>query len=187
MTAGDVWGGLTTIVADDPEQRSEDEGGDGRILRLLTFWLRPAFVLRALTRFQRMVGFDRAIALAWDRNTVVSMAWPSKDTLGSLTYAERKVEGIDFGPWPWLGIALDLGDGNKHNLDRPEALHRSDTHPGRQHHSWLVVVGGMSGGTKQAPAAAAPPPTVATKKTSPLIALAVIAIVAAVLFGMLHH
>lgn len=35
-----------------------------RIRRLLTFWLRPAFVLRSLTRFQRMVGFDRAIALA---------------------------------------------------------------------------------------------------------------------------
>jgi uncharacterized BrkB/YihY/UPF0761 family membrane protein len=35
-----------------------------RVLRLLTFWLRPAFVLRVLTRFQRMVGFDRAIALA---------------------------------------------------------------------------------------------------------------------------
>ena len=35
-----------------------------RFLRLLTFWLRPAFVLRVLTRFQRMVGFDRAIALA---------------------------------------------------------------------------------------------------------------------------
>jgi uncharacterized BrkB/YihY/UPF0761 family membrane protein len=35
-----------------------------RIRRQLTFWLRPAFVLRALTRFQRMVGFDRAIALA---------------------------------------------------------------------------------------------------------------------------
>jgi uncharacterized BrkB/YihY/UPF0761 family membrane protein len=36
----------------------------GRIRRLLTFWLRPAFVLRALNRFQRVAGFDRAIALA---------------------------------------------------------------------------------------------------------------------------
>ena len=35
-----------------------------RLTRLLTFWLRPVFVLRVLTRFQRMVGFDRAIALA---------------------------------------------------------------------------------------------------------------------------
>ncbi len=45
------------------EQRNGAARGD-RIRRLLTFWLRPAFVLRALTRFQRMVGFDRAIALA---------------------------------------------------------------------------------------------------------------------------
>ena len=35
-----------------------------RILRTLTFWLRPAFVLRTLNRFQRIAGFDRAIALA---------------------------------------------------------------------------------------------------------------------------
>jgi uncharacterized BrkB/YihY/UPF0761 family membrane protein len=36
----------------------------GRIRRTLTFWLRPAFVLRVINRFQRIVGFDRAIALA---------------------------------------------------------------------------------------------------------------------------
>lgn len=35
-----------------------------RVVRALTFWLRPAFVLRTLTRFQRIAGFDRAIALA---------------------------------------------------------------------------------------------------------------------------
>jgi uncharacterized BrkB/YihY/UPF0761 family membrane protein len=47
-------------VAVSPETRADRH----RIRRLLTFWLRPAFVLRVLTRFQRMVGFDRAIALA---------------------------------------------------------------------------------------------------------------------------
>ncbi|HUA46640.1 MAG TPA: YhjD/YihY/BrkB family envelope integrity protein [Solirubrobacteraceae bacterium] len=35
-----------------------------RIVRMLTFWLRPAFVLRVLNRFQLMAGFDRAMALA---------------------------------------------------------------------------------------------------------------------------
>jgi len=35
-----------------------------RVLRTLTFWLRPAFVLRALNRFQKIAGFDRAVALA---------------------------------------------------------------------------------------------------------------------------
>jgi uncharacterized BrkB/YihY/UPF0761 family membrane protein len=35
-----------------------------RIVRTLTFWLRPAFVLRVLNRFQLVAGFDRAMALA---------------------------------------------------------------------------------------------------------------------------
>jgi membrane protein len=35
-----------------------------RVLRTLTFWLRPEFVLRVLNRFQKVAGFDRSIALA---------------------------------------------------------------------------------------------------------------------------
>ena len=35
-----------------------------RVLRRLTFWLRPEFVLRVVNRFQKLAGFDRAIALA---------------------------------------------------------------------------------------------------------------------------
>ncbi|MGW2831799.1 YhjD/YihY/BrkB family envelope integrity protein [Streptomyces sp. NPDC001286] len=35
-----------------------------RLARTLTFWLRPAFALRVLNRFQRIVGFDRSMALA---------------------------------------------------------------------------------------------------------------------------
>jgi membrane protein len=34
------------------------------MVRTLTFWLRPAFVLRVLNRFQLIAGFDRAMALA---------------------------------------------------------------------------------------------------------------------------
>lgn len=34
------------------------------MVRTLTFWLRPAFVLRVAGRFQRIVGFDRSMALA---------------------------------------------------------------------------------------------------------------------------
>ena len=34
------------------------------MLRTLTFWLRPEFVLRVVNRFQKLVGFDRSIALA---------------------------------------------------------------------------------------------------------------------------
>ena len=39
-------------------------GDRGRAFRTLTFWLRPAFALRVLGRFQNVAGFDRAIALA---------------------------------------------------------------------------------------------------------------------------
>jgi membrane protein len=35
-----------------------------RVLRTLTFWLRPAFALRVVHRFQRIAGVDRAVALA---------------------------------------------------------------------------------------------------------------------------
>ncbi|MFI9329901.1 YhjD/YihY/BrkB family envelope integrity protein [Kitasatospora sp. NPDC052868] len=35
-----------------------------RVIRTLTFWLRPAFALRCFSRFQRLVGFDRSMALA---------------------------------------------------------------------------------------------------------------------------
>ena len=35
-----------------------------RLVRTLTFWLRPEFILRVLNRFQKVAGFDRAIALA---------------------------------------------------------------------------------------------------------------------------
>src|SRR5215475_5844881 len=45
---------LTTRVPVDRE----------RIVRTLTFRLRPAFVLRVLNRFQVIAGFDRAMALA---------------------------------------------------------------------------------------------------------------------------
>jgi membrane protein len=35
-----------------------------RLIRTLTFWLRPTFVLRAISRFQKVAGFDRSMALA---------------------------------------------------------------------------------------------------------------------------
>ncbi|MET8613526.1 YihY/virulence factor BrkB family protein [Streptomyces misionensis] len=51
-----------------PSDRSPEgtiaEHGGRRLRRILTFWLRPAFVLRVLARFQRVAGFDRSMALA---------------------------------------------------------------------------------------------------------------------------
>jgi uncharacterized BrkB/YihY/UPF0761 family membrane protein len=42
-----------------------------RVLRTLTFWLRPEFILRVVNRFQKVVGFDRAIALASSALTAI--------------------------------------------------------------------------------------------------------------------
>lgn len=52
-----------------PHHRRTPEGQTTRInretvLRTATFWLRPAFALRVVSRFQRLVGFDRSMALA---------------------------------------------------------------------------------------------------------------------------
>jgi uncharacterized BrkB/YihY/UPF0761 family membrane protein len=49
---------------DPPEPNRQRHVNRERVVRTLTFWLRPEFVLRAVNRFQKIAGFDRAIALA---------------------------------------------------------------------------------------------------------------------------
>lgn len=52
-----------------------------RVVRLLTFWLRPAFVLRFVNRFQKIVGFDRSMALA---SSALSTAIPLSIVVGAI-------------------------------------------------------------------------------------------------------
>ena len=67
-----------------------------RVVRILTFWLRPEFVLRVVNRFQRVAGFDRSIALASSALTaiiplaIVTSAIAS--TLGGKDTAERIID-----------------------------------------------------------------------------------------------
>ena len=49
---------------DSPELDGQRHVKRERVVRTLTFWLRPEFVLRVVNRFQKLAGFDRAIALA---------------------------------------------------------------------------------------------------------------------------
>jgi membrane protein len=51
-------------VDDSPEINRRRRVKRERVLRTLTFWLRPEFVLRVVNRFQKLAGFDRAVALA---------------------------------------------------------------------------------------------------------------------------
>src|SRR3954470_22869826 len=67
-----------------------------RVKRTLTFWLRPEFVLRVVNRFQKIAGFDRAIALASGALTatiplaIVTSSLASR--LGGKGTAERIIE-----------------------------------------------------------------------------------------------
>ena len=49
---------------DSPELDRRPRVDRERVVRTLTFWLRPEFVLRVVNRFQKLAGFDRSIALA---------------------------------------------------------------------------------------------------------------------------
>jgi len=52
------------MAGDDPLEGKRRRAKRERAIRTLTFWLRPEFVLRVVNRFQKVAGFDRAIALA---------------------------------------------------------------------------------------------------------------------------
>src|SRR3954467_15281784 len=53
------------MAVDEPHPLKQRRRVDReRVVRSLTFWLRPEFVLRVVSRFQKLAGFDRAIALA---------------------------------------------------------------------------------------------------------------------------
>ena len=65
-------------------------------MRTLTFWLRPPFVLRVVSRFQKVAGFDRSIALSASALTaviplaIVSSAVASR--LGGKSTADRIID-----------------------------------------------------------------------------------------------
>lgn len=79
------------------------------------------------------------VAVRMGEQTVVVFAYPSRETDASMSWFDRQVTDIVFGPDDWLGIGLDKGDGNKINL-ATGATHRTDTHPGRTHNSWALSV-----------------------------------------------
>jgi membrane protein len=70
-----------------------------RVLRTLTFWLRPEFLLRVVNRFQKVVGFDRSIALASGALTAVIplaiIASALSSQLGGKGTADRIIDRYD--------------------------------------------------------------------------------------------
>ena len=70
-----------------------------RVVRTLTFWLRPEFVLRVVNRFQKVAGFDRSIALASSALTatipLAIIASAVSSHLGGKGTADRIIERYD--------------------------------------------------------------------------------------------
>ena len=88
------------MAGDEPHELKRRRRVDReRVVRSLTFWLRPEFVLRVVNRFQKVAGFDRAIALASGALTatipltIVASAVASE--LGGKGTAERIIERYD--------------------------------------------------------------------------------------------
>jgi uncharacterized BrkB/YihY/UPF0761 family membrane protein len=87
------------MADDSPEIDRPRRVNRERVVRTLTFWLRPEFLLRVVNRFQKVAGFDRAIALASGALTamipltIVVSAVASQ--LGGKDTAERIIDRYD--------------------------------------------------------------------------------------------
>ena len=84
------------MAGDEPHELKRRRVDRERVVRTLTFWLRPEFVLRVVNRFQKVAGFDRSIALASSALTatiplaIVTSAVSSQ--LGGKDTADRIIE-----------------------------------------------------------------------------------------------
>ena len=88
------------MAGDEPNERKRRPRVDReRVVRSLTFWLRPEFVLRVVNRFQKLAGFDRSIALASGALTALIpltiVASSLSSELGGKGTAERIIERYD--------------------------------------------------------------------------------------------
>jgi uncharacterized BrkB/YihY/UPF0761 family membrane protein len=87
------------VAGEDPHQVKRRRVDRERVVRTLTFWLRPEFVLRVVNRFQRVAGFDRSIALASGALTAIIpltiFASALSTQLGGKGTAERIIERYD--------------------------------------------------------------------------------------------
>jgi uncharacterized BrkB/YihY/UPF0761 family membrane protein len=88
------------MAGDEPHELKRPRRVDReRLVRSLTFWLRPEFMLRVVNRFQKVAGFDRAIALASGALTatipLAIVVSGVASELGGKGTAERIIERYD--------------------------------------------------------------------------------------------
>src|SRR3954454_22565141 len=86
----------STSVRSEPDLDRRRLVNRERVTRTLTFWLRPEFVLRVVSRFQKLAGFDRAIALASGALTatipLTIVASTVASALGGKSTADRLID-----------------------------------------------------------------------------------------------
>jgi uncharacterized BrkB/YihY/UPF0761 family membrane protein len=87
------------MAGDEPHELKRRRVDRERVVRTLTFWLRPEFVLRVVSRFQKVAGFDRSIALASGALTaIIPLAIVTStlsSPLGGKGTADRIIERYD--------------------------------------------------------------------------------------------
>jgi uncharacterized BrkB/YihY/UPF0761 family membrane protein len=87
------------MAGDEPHDSKWWRVDRERVVRTLTFWLRPEFVLRVVNRFQKVAGFDRSVALASSALTatipLAIIASSIATQLGGKGTADRIIERYD--------------------------------------------------------------------------------------------
>ena len=122
------------------------------------------------------------IAVRLGTTIALVLAWPSRETDATITYFDRAITDLCFGPDPWLGIGMDQGDGNKIDLETG-ATCRTDTHPGRDHHSWAVKV--SAGHAREAGVEEHETPMIRAEETSRsdiIVGIVTMAVLAAIIY-----
>jgi WD40 repeat protein len=77
------------------------------------------------------------LAVRLSDTVMIALAYPSRETAVQLSYMERTIAGVAFGPDRLLGVGLVGGDGNIVDITEKQ-LRRTDTFDGRTHNRWLV-------------------------------------------------
>lgn len=87
------------MASDEPHEGNRWRVDRERVVRTLTFWLRPEFVLRVVNRFQKVAGFDRSIALASSALTatipLAILTGAVASQLGGKSTADRIIDRYD--------------------------------------------------------------------------------------------
>lgn len=99
----------------------------------------------------------RMLALALGEKMAVVLTLPERDTVGQVSYVDRRIVGLDFGPDDVLALGMDQGDGNWFDLRTLEIV-RTDPPEGEARRHWMVEAGANLPEERSAESESAPSP-----------------------------